>query len=394
MADLKRVYILGAGASKGHFDSIKSKTSKSSYPNINEFYKEAKKLRITINQNNEVNDCYKELSNFIEEWFGKDIKDGRQNINIEDLLTYIQIELEKGQHSNVAQIKQNIIEIIVEVLYRLQETLDKSRNDGDYHKFYDKINAEKEHNATTIITFNWDLLLDNIIGREGAFKNNQHVDISNSRFPQFNSFMKLTGHAKGRWDTKGNNAPYISRSSSKDNTYYLKLHCSIDWLYCSNDSCEEYGIVYPMSKVMESHNCSICHENVKRLIIPPVLNKQYNFYPFIQRIWNLAGRELASANEIIIWGYSLPPTDFYSNWLMRRNCPRQLDRLILINPDCVTKNKKDIGRPFLKKILDIYKSKLYPKSKPQLYENFEDYYHERNVFSKYSLKTTFKNWMI
>jgi hypothetical protein len=78
------------------------------------------------------------------------------------------------------------------------------------------------------------------------------------------------------------------------------------------------------------------------MIIPPVLKKEYRQYPLIRRIWNIASKEIESADEIIIWGYSLPPTDFLVFGLLRQARDKSLKRLILINPNIV--RRKELGR--------------------------------------------------
>ena len=42
---------------------------------------------------------------------------------------------------------------------------------------------------------------------------------------------------------------------------------------------------------------------------------------------------MKEARELVIWGYSLPPTDFYSQWLFRQAPPHRLERVRIINPE-------------------------------------------------------------
>ena len=54
------------------------------------------------------------------------------------------------------------------------------------------------------------------------------------------------------------------------------------------------------------------------LIIPPVNHKASIIHDDLLPIWKLAEKKLTNANEIIVFGYSCPPTDFESANMLRR----------------------------------------------------------------------------
>ena len=114
--------------------------------------------------------------------------------------------------------------------------------------------------------------------------------------------------------------------------FYLKLHGSIDWKYCANSNCGANNKVL----IAECGRCRRCFRRLNRLIIPPIINKQYKNYPFIEKIWTLASIQLDSAEEILIWGYRLPPTDFYSNWLLSKTSNNVI-KVSIVNPACILK---------------------------------------------------------
>ncbi len=72
---------------------------------------------------------------------------------------------------------------------------------------------------------------------------------------------------------------------------------------------------------------------MSRLIVPPTLSKGINSAPTIRRIWTVADQQLGAASDLVIWGYGLPATDFYSAWLLRRSNAIPLDSFTLINPE-------------------------------------------------------------
>jgi len=390
MDKVKRVYILGAGASIGHIKSMN--IDGVDYPTINDFFKIAKGEKILETY---LQDQVEKLNQFLFQYFSKDLNDRRFSIDIEEVMTYLQIEFEKSNSAEVSNHRDLIMRLIVDVLGRPSKHIENSGKTGEYHFLRDMLN-DKQRFWDTIITFNWDLLLDEMIGRrEHIVDNWLVVKPSRNRNPRYDNTLTLTGRFGRGWNNPDHRSPYNQNNYNKFDSlgYYIKLHGSIDWVYCFNESCKSYGVVYPISDYLTQHYCFECREEVKTLIIPPVLNKQFTFYPFIRKLWNIAGSELSNADEIIIWGYSLPPTDFYSNWLMRRNRCEKLKKLILINPDCVTKTKgkvQGLNYKFIRKFYDIYKPSLKLKDDLKLYEYFKDYKYNNDILKKYGIHQSFE----
>lgn len=84
------------------------------------------------------------------------------------------------------------------------------------------------------------------------------------------------------------------------------------------------------------------------LIIPPVRNKTYDFFGSLFRtLWSQAEDALASADEIIIVGYSFPRTDVQSERLFRTAFSRRQSMpavsILDPNPDPVAQRMRDFG---------------------------------------------------
>ncbi|MBP7495415.1 MAG: hypothetical protein KA771_07970 [Spirochaetales bacterium] len=173
--------------------------------------------------------------------------------------------------------------------------------------------------------------------------------------------------------------PYSSYNSNKG--YLLKLHGSIDWFYCANQNCRAFDKAFPLLEYSKDHYCSECHSIVKALIIPPVLYKNYNEHSIIQILWNTAEREINLAEDILFWGYSLPYTDFYSNWLLRKTKPI-LNSITIIDPGVI--RKKDpptLNFQFIRHLISPIKNKMKEK-KIILYEYFNDYLENSSIEKK------------
>ena len=145
----------------------------------------------------------------------------------------------------------------------------------------------------------------------------------------------------------------------------LKLHGSLNWLHCSY--CNSY--LSTRSEKMASwyllkpQNCPICHQSnlfLERVIVPPLLAKDYSTHP-LKYIWNQAIKQVTTSREIVIIGYSFPPTDFGTEALLRVGLPNELQkrvRFTIVNPDekVCTRFKETFNTPSVewKKTLSEY----------------------------------------
>lgn len=87
------------------------------------------------------------------------------------------------------------------------------------------------------------------------------------------------------------------------------------------------------------------------LIIPPVRNKNYEFFgTLFKTLWTQAEDALAAADEIIIIGYSFPTTDIQSDHLFRRAFARRntVPKVTIIDPNptaIAERMRRDFGVP-------------------------------------------------
>lgn len=370
----KTVFILGAGASYSH--------SNKEFPLVNDIFKVAKQLSVTTlkNNSNTLSLDYECVENYIKEKFNKSILDSRQKLNIEDILTNLEIDIEKIKTNNLQIIRDRIIAIIFNTFSILTNKSYHNERNNDYFLFLKKL---KDND--TIITYNWDLLLDNILNREELInkikdRNFYENDNKNTLKEQYLNMLKDLSGYRGYHNLRIY-APYEKYYSKG---YYLKLHGSIDWLYCPNEDCGLYSKIFPVTHIMGEYRCSECSSIMKPLIIPPVLNKNYSSFPFIKKLWNIALEEIRSADELVVWGYSLPLTDFYNRWLFRQTSDR-LKKIAIINPECFKKGKNKDLKPnnkFLERFLDIFKaSNIVPDI--NYFENYSDYNDDIKYLDKY-----------
>jgi hypothetical protein len=74
-------------------------------------------------------------------------------------------------------------------------------------------------------------------------------------------------------------------------------------------------------------------------IVPPTLRKQSfgdSETEPLRDVWRLAYQSLSNAERVVVIGYSLPPTDFHAEWLLRtsvqKNKNEKID-LVVVNPN-------------------------------------------------------------
>ncbi|MFA5646126.1 MAG: hypothetical protein WDA18_07220 [Candidatus Ratteibacteria bacterium] len=316
----KKVYILGAGATIAHSNNL--------FPDISNIFKKAFEEKITSI------DKYRELAGFVQEHFGENINTNCVSINAEDVYTAIEIGLEFGIEQYII-LKSQFIEILINLFSKLQEEMKRNNSEKSCYK---KFLASQGIRENTVITFNWDIVLDDLLGRnlyiEPETKEEQCFDDNLGHYKNF--YYTLTGHAVGTYEHISVGQPKLKGTpfASPKDVYLLKLHGSIDWKVCNNKGCRAYGLIFPMREPQEKFICSECLEDLNTLIVPPTLNKPVLQNPFIRRLWNFALNAISSADSLIIWGYSLPPTDFYAQWLLRKGAKnKNLKKIILINPD-------------------------------------------------------------
>ncbi len=212
------------------------------------------------------------------------------------------------------------------VLYVIDEALQNvnCKVINEYTKFIQYlINLRKSDNSDlTIISTNWDNLLEKYIENFIVNETNIKTDycIYTYKLNDKTHIPDITLKAKGF-----------------NNIKILKLHGSINWLYCSN--CKRMYID-DLSIGIEKKECEYCIDdnvnksglNIEPMIITPTLLKEYhNLY--IQGIWQNAFIELQEATKVVFIGYSLPKIDFELKYLLKKSIQKLDITVVLASGD-------------------------------------------------------------
>lgn len=199
----------------------------------------------------------------------------------------------------------------------------------------DNSELAKQYDPFSIISLNWDILLDNAL----------------------HSALQQQCPLQGDYDPFGvvDYCCYISSLDAGDprvrsglwslgcrgyNVKLLKLHGSMNWLQCPN--CQrlfvDFGLKQDILARLGQENCRHCRKVgyanllAGSLIMPTFLKDLSNFQ--IKLIWQNAGVELMEAKRLVFIGYSLPNADFEFRQLLSRMVHRdaQVDVVLYEGP--------------------------------------------------------------
>jgi len=307
----KRLLIIGSGFSKYVSEQIDI-TPK--MPVTNEIIKIGENLNLLDDSK------YGEFKKYYDEIVKKHQKrlekDGEININLESV--YDSIMFSKVTNNKVKvgdqEFDPQVLEIqIIEFIKDVLTTLDKkyhiddkdksgsSENRGHLTRYIRALFKEELFKFDNVISFNWDTILDNTLRAIEIFEGNIADIPHNYSLP--NAYYFNRAHV----------APNIIYHYVKDGKF-LKMHGSIGWKMCP--CC---GNVYVKTD-SDDYERDTCHEDLTPLnvlLLAPNSLKDYSMKTFVY-LWNEAYQKILEANEIVIFGYSLPENDFKSNDLFYR----------------------------------------------------------------------------
>lgn len=328
-----RLFVLGAGASIDH--------SQGQLPGAARFVASAVD---TIRSDARFTSSKSALQVALQRLYGFDPFESKKHkrlegINVEELLTLWSLEREIDP---TFPSESSFSEVIVETVRRGQKTAPAVRS--TYHRFVEETLGPTD----SVVTFNWDTFLDPLIpgykeaggpAGDGMYRNYQ-------RF--------CTAEWEQTYAGVGFQEPYttITQFVSRDDTggedrAFIKLHGSVDLLNCANSGCRQYRMPFRPKELVQAAYCGQCHEPLSPYIIPPVQAKPIRTAPYVRRAWSVAARLIQRAKELVVWGYSLPPTDYWAAWLMRQAWFGSCERIIIVNPEVYFRKQSGPRKEFI-----------------------------------------------
>lgn len=307
----KIVFILGAGFSKA-----------AGYPLQDEILEKVLKLKNNKRQ--------KQLRKFIIERF-----QGGKNTPLEDVYTSLDKSILEGRTlggfgpNGLRTLRNQLDRSIARIFSSPLPTKSLSRvSDFAYQVYRTRVEVGQDTDAISIITTNWDFLIENALLN---LPDDKAIDL-----PKRSDFADK-GIAVDYCTFDRQIDPNVDVPPSlqlKAYGYYnlklLKLHGSVSWLKCS--VCDSLHIAFEMALVTkllwERFDCAVCLQNLKQQVglklfqISPTFVKDLNNVHYRMIWWN-AGFEIAEATHLVFIGYSLPLADFEFRNLLTRNFPNR-----------------------------------------------------------------------
>lgn len=200
-----------------------------------------------------------------------------------------------------------------------------------YKEFLDLVRdlkrSIKPTQTVAILTFNYDICIDRAVLCSG-FK----IDYGLSEpKEEYNSIPILKLHGSLNWSS--------SRNDNEIIPWYLEdyhnSHQSISLL--STEFC-----ALPIGSQLTEMNNNTTYKTVtgEPFIVPPTWNKQES-HRNISKVWSRAASELSDAENIMVIGYSMPPTDSFFKYLYALGTVGNslLRRFWVFNPDESVRNR-------------------------------------------------------
>ncbi|OJV81778.1 MAG: hypothetical protein BGO34_08295 [Bacteroidia bacterium 44-10] len=366
---MKKVIILGAGASKSYGDS----KTKVRMPIAKDFFETFRLLDISENPWVLIGN----IITYISERNNADILDFLDfSEDIEILHSEIQeelyIALSRGDFFSHGY-DVRLLKAFNELIFLFVNVINEIQN-GKISKAH--INLAKQlMPEDSIITFNWDTLMDRALKAETswdvsdgyyisptAIYRNEWVNNTNAKARNTNILLKL--HGSSNWLTS-----HIQPSN--DGTIELSQETNVEDFYVYEYSIEPYPTYagrymdgyeefsygyYPPNLPLKGKKASDGYIYARTrinfpnmpvgtssneglvsmpLIIPPVKKKEYDLFgSLFKNIWEKAEDELMMADEIHIIGYSFPITDIRTDKLFKKafNKRNSIPQIIILNP--------------------------------------------------------------
>jgi len=196
-------------------------------------------------------------------------------------------------------------------------------------------NAAKEYDPCSVISLNWDIVLDKCLYQAlGEHDNWETGGYEPIGVVDYCCYISSVGSGEERI-----RSGLWTLGSRGYNVKLLKIHGSMNWLQCSN--CQRLFVSFDgkinIPNFINNKRCHHCERyDIKAtlqgsLIMPTFLKDLSNFQ--IKLIWQNAAVELMEAKKLVFIGYSLPHADFEFRQLLSRMVHKKAEVEVVLYDD-------------------------------------------------------------
>lgn len=291
------------------------------------------------------------------------IKKEEINTDLEDVFTSFDKAmlskeyLHKYTYGQMDAIRYSLMRLFI--YYFSKCVLNHSFQQEEYLEFVRHVESRRAASSITIITTNWDTLIEGYLERN-------HIAYN-----------------------YGFQSPYTSGDSSlrrhRTRLLLLKIHGSANWLRCLH--CGAISI-YPDNGAADSlfedekqEKCKSCYQqespsepSLQPEIVTPTMVKSLASRLYLN-LWGAASSRIQSATHVIFVGYSLPAADFDFRYLLQRNVsPAAKIDVVLYKDD----DPRHTDRENLKSLLPEKRYRnAFPKNELSFYyDGFGKYFED------------------
>lgn len=147
-----KVYVLGAGASIGH--------SGGALPSIRTIFQRSVELNLLTPERAQTGERFAGLVQYVRDSFAKDITSPNEEIDVEDLLTNLDIDIERTQAASLLAAREEALFLIRQTLMQSPLLALRDAQPPEYELFTARLQPQD-----SVLTFNWDIILDEVLGR-------------------------------------------------------------------------------------------------------------------------------------------------------------------------------------------------------------------------------------
>ena len=300
----KTVYVLGAGAS-WHAGA----------PLLNDFLVTARMLREGKTQLT-YKDSFKRVFEWLDTLRGASYYVEFDLDNLEHVFSLAEMKKQLGDKDG-QQLSEDLNYIIMETLdIRPRVTFSKGRffSSSTYKQFASVLSdlneqrtkrfdtSQEDFSRDAIITFNYDVMLDYAM-------DSVNYCLDTDTFKNDRLFKLLKLHGSTNWAA-------CQRSECKNNIQVVKPKPTFGGnIYAARKMREgESGdIPFKMvTSILKEAECKECHQTgvLAPTVIPPTWSKKIDDTP-LPNVWTTAVKEIEEACQLVVIGYSMPPTDTF-----------------------------------------------------------------------------------
>ena len=236
--------------------------------------------------------------------------------------------LKVSQTNGTSTIGRTARELYDELVLLLRDTLYETTRKAhpEEHMGLFRRVMEREPASLDVISFNYDCIADRAmrIGNQEKLWTWSHRDgygfqpSNQSKPKKQSSSILLKLHGSMNW--------YIPLPGERRRTAYN----SDAPIYVPNAPTKPDALAWHRRQRLLGHRAD---RRVFPLMIPPVFEKATQISGKLGAVWDLAQEKLDRATVVIMWGYSLPATDYHAEMLFAQGARRSRSKLLVVNLD-------------------------------------------------------------